>query len=255
MELDLRDYMRIIGKRIWMIVAIVLIVTVATAIASYYYIQPVYEASTKLIVNKSDDQTLNSQVDLNSINTNISLINTYKEIIKTPAIMDKVLAAYPQFHLTSDELSKKVSVSSVNNTQVMTLAVQDRSYTLAAQIVNAVSVVFKEQIPLIMKVDNVSLLNQASMTDVPLPVKPNKKLNIALGFIVSLMVSIGIVFLLEYMDDTLKTEADVEQYLGLATLGMISKMKTEDLRIQPETVSQTQPGKIGGEQKHASINR
>jgi len=251
MELDLRDYIRIIRKRIWIIIAIVLIAAAATAIASFYLIKPVYEASTKLVVNKSEQQTVNNQVDLNSINTNLSLINTYKEIIKTTAIMDKVVAAYPQFQLTPEQLSKKVSVSSVNNTQVMTLVVQDISYVKAAQIVNAVSKVFQLEIPKIMKVDNVSLLNEAKETDTPAPVKPNKKLNVALSFIVALMVSVGIVFLLEYLDDTIKTEADIQQYLGIPTLGMISKIKEEDIAVK----GRTETSKAGGEINHVTINQ
>jgi len=256
MELDLRDYIRIIRKRIWIIIAVVLIATAATAIASFYLIKPVYEASTKLVVNKSDQQTANNQVDLNSINTNLSLINTYKEIIKTTAIMDKVVAAYPQFQLTPEQLSKKVSVSSVNNTQVMTLVVQDISYVKAAQIVNAVSKVFQVEIPKIMKVDNVSLLNEAKESDLPTPVKPNKKLNVALSFIVALMVSVGIVFLLEYLDDTLKSEADVQQYLGIPTLGMITKVRDEDIAGHSKTeASKVDKNKVGGEISHATYKQ
>ena len=55
-------------------------------------------------------------------------------------------------------------------------------------------------------------------------ISPNKKLNIAIAFFIGLMVSLGIVFLLEYVDNTIKTESDVEKYLGLPVLGVIPKM-------------------------------
>lgn len=244
MELDLKDYIKVIRKRIWLIVILVVVSCLATAIISYQFMQPVYEASTKLIVNKSNERLAAGldQININDINVNIRLIDTYKEIIKTPAIMEKVAQQYPDLGLTSAELIDKVRVSSVNNTQVMTLVVQDHSYNKAVQIVNAVSKVFQTEITHIMKVDNVSLLNEAKPMDHPVPVKPNPKLNIAISFVVSLMLALGISFLLEYLDDTIKTEEDVANYLGLPTLAMISKIKEEDLVQHRTSTAKVQAG-------------
>lgn len=244
MELDLKDYLKIIKKRVWMILSIVVLATVATGIISYFFMQPIYQASTKLIVNKSSDQVGLSQVDINTVNLNIRLIDTYKEIIRTPRIMDKVVAEYPHLKMTAEQLVNTVKVSSVNNTQVMTLIVQDPSYARAASIANAVSIVFQDEIPKIMKVDNISLLNEAKDIANPVPVKPNKKLNVAIAFVVSLMIALGIAFLLEYLNDQLTTEEEVEQYLGLPTLAMITKMRPEDL--QNNHSKQANEQRVGG---------
>lgn len=227
-ELDLRQYMAIIKKRLALIIVFVIICTAAAAVVSMFFKDPVYEASTKIIVNQTTAQMATGQLDINQINSNIKMIDTYKEIIKTPAILDKVASKYPELGLTTTELSRKIQVSSVNNTQVMTLIVQDVDYKQAAQVVNAVSKVFQEEIQHIFKVENVSILNEAVIDAQPSPVSPNIPLNIAIAFVVSLMIAIGITFLLEYMDDTIKTEADVLQFLGQPTLAMISRMNTED---------------------------
>jgi capsular polysaccharide biosynthesis protein len=183
---------------------------------------------------------------------NIRLIDTYKEIIKTKRIMDKVVQEHPEFNLTRDQLIQKVKVSSVNNTQVMTLAVQDESYAKAADIVNAVSKVFKEEIPSIyMGIDNVSILNEANRDDNAAPVKPNKKLTVAISFVVSLMVAFGLAFLLEYLDDTIKTEADVAKYLELPTLAMVTKINEEDLGT--ERMNATRQVEVG--EQHAAAKQ
>lgn len=227
-ELDLRQYMAIIKKRLALILLFVFVCTAAAAVISLFFKDPVYEASTKIIVNQTTTQMATGQLDLNQINSNIKMIDTYKEIIKTPAILDKVAEQYPQLGLTPVELSRKIQVSSVNNTQVMTLVVQDVNYQLAAQVVNAVSQVFEEEIQHIFKVENVSILNKAVENANPSPVAPNVPLNIAIAFVVSLMLAIGAAFLLEYLDDTIKTEEDVLQYLGQPTLAMISRMNPEE---------------------------
>lgn len=252
MELDLKDYLQVLRKRWMLITAIVVAASLAAGIVSYVFLTPIYQASTKIIVNKSNDQQGLSQINSDSINMNIRLIETYKEIIKTPAIMNLVAEQHPEFQLTTGELISKIHVSSVNNTQVMTLSVQDPDYKRAAEIVNAVSTVFKEQIPGIMKVDNVSILNQAEINKQPAPVKPNKNLNIAIAFVLSLMVAVGIVFLLEYLDDTVKSEEEAERLLGLPILASVTKLKDED--ANPQSRKAEQQGKMGVSE-HVSVNQ
>lgn len=242
MEIDLKDYIKIIKHRIWIILACVALTVSVTGIVSYLFIDPVYQASTKLIVNKTNEKTTINQLTTADVTLNIQLINTYKEIIKTPAIMGKVAEQYPQLGMSTQQLINAVKVSSVNNTQVMTVVVQDKSYERARNIVNAVSAVFKQEIPQIMKVDNVSLLNEALPESNPAPVKPNPILNIAIAFVVSLMVSVGVAFLLEYLDDTIKTEEDVAEFLGLPTIGLISKIKDEEASVDKTKSSNRKVG-------------
>jgi capsular polysaccharide biosynthesis protein len=251
MEIELKDYLLILRKRIWLILAFVVVCSTASGVWSIYFLDPVYQASTKLIVNKTNEgPTGISQLDSSAISLNLQLIGTYKEIIKTPAIMSVVAEEHPEFGLNANQLISKVNVSSVNNTQVMTLVVEDGSYQKAASIVNAISSVFQREVPKIMSVDNISILNEASLDENPAPVKPNVKLNIAISFVVSLMIAVGIVFLIEYLDDTLKTDKDVEQLLGLPTLTMIAKMTEED--FQPHG-SKSMKGKVT--EKRAALDQ
>lgn len=228
MELELKDLLQIIRKRLWLIIAFVLTCSIVAGVVSVFFLNPVYEASTKLIVNQSNESSGVNPLDLNTVNLNIRLIDTYKEIIKTPAIMSIVAEEHPEFGLTAKELSEKIEVNSVNNTQVMTLIVKDESYERAANIVNAVSLVFQREIPHIMNVDNVSILNTAPLDVSPSPVSPNVPLNVAITFVVSLMLAMGIVFLMEYLDDTVKTEEDVNQLLELPVLTVVARMTEQD---------------------------
>lgn len=250
-ELDLRDYIRIVRKRIWLIVSFVVICALITSLVSLFVLEPVYEASTKLIVNKSRADIGLSELDINTVNLNIRLIDTYKEIIKTPAIMNKVADEHPEWDLSPEQLVNKVQVSSVNNTQVMTLVVQDLSQSKAAEIVNAISNVFINEISILMQVDNVFMLSEAMVLDNPQPVKPNPILNVAISIVVSLMISVGIVFLIEYFDDSIKSEQDVMKYLGLPTLAMIPKVKPEDLAKIPVVVKPREAGELTRAKVHS----
>ncbi|QAY67776.1 YveK family protein [Paenibacillus protaetiae] len=244
-ELELKDYFLIIRKRLALIIAIVVCITAITAVYSIFFKDPIYEASTKIIVNRTSAQAATQDLDINEINSNIKIIDTYKEIIKTPAILDKVAAQHPELGLSAKQLAGKIKVSSVNNTQVMTVVVTDVSYPVAARAVNAVSEVFQQEIPHVFNVENVSILNKADVEDDPSPVSPNVPLNIVIGFVVSLMLAVGISFLLEYMDDTIKTEADVQRYLGQPTLALIAKVNPNELSSKNAGLSKNKNQQAG----------
>lgn len=252
MELELKEYFNIIKKRIWMLVVIVLVSCITTGIVSYYYLKPVYSASTKLIVNKSNEISGFDTLTTDLVRSNIMLVNTYKEIMKTPAILDYVAADYPELEMTTEQLINKIKVSSVNDTQVITVSAEDYSHAKAVMIVNAVSEVFKSQIPQIMKVDNVMILNAAKQVEHPVPVKPQPELNLVIAFVVSLMAAIGLIFLLEYLDDTIKTEADVQNYLQLPVLVTINKFHKDEVKNNKidESLNQQQVG----EKSYANLN-
>ncbi|MFD2611103.1 YveK family protein [Paenibacillus gansuensis] len=247
---EFKDYLTMLKRRWHIITLIVLLTTIGAGLYSYLVIKPTYEASTKLIVNVKQNVGLLGELKLDDINSNMKLVDTYKEIIKTPPILDKVAAQYPELSDSTSGLNQKISVNSVNGTQVMTVKVRDQSYEKAAKIANAVSVVFKQEIPSIMKIDNVTILSLAKADANPAPVAPNKVLNILVAFVLSLMVGAGLAFALEFMDDTLKTESDIERYLGLSTLTTVYSITKSDI-----TSKSNRNYKRVGEPGYATINQ
>jgi capsular polysaccharide biosynthesis protein len=248
--IDIKHYYFLLKKRIWFILALVLICSVSTALVSVFFINPVYQASTKLIVNKAEESTMYQPLDLNAVNMNIKLIDTYKEIIKTPAIMDIVVKENPEFKLNSAQLINKVRVNSVNNTQVMTVSVNDYSYDKAVRVVNAISKVFQSEIPKIMKVDNVSLLNEAQIVDNPKPVSSSPIFNTFVSVLLSFLLAAMIVFIMDYLDDTVISEEDISKYLGLPTLSMIPRTRPEDLQSKSNRLR-----KETGESANVTVNQ
>ena len=178
-------------------------------------------------------ETVTQQVTAADIQSNLQLINTYNEIITSPAILS-VVAENLDMNLTPAQLKSKISVSNANNSQVLNISVQDETYNIAVDIANQVVEVFKEKIPSLMKVDNVNVLSPAVPLDNASPIKPNKMLNIAIGFVLGLMVGVGLAFLLEYLDTTIKTEEDVEELLELPIIGLVSPINDKEFT---ETIS------------------
>ncbi|GAB7387954.1 protein-tyrosine kinase activator TkmA [Bacillaceae bacterium] len=217
--IELRQLIAIIRKRLWILLLVTAFATAASGVISYFYLTPVYEASTQLLVNQSD-RNLKGIYTIEDINTDLKLIETYNVIINSPRIMELVIRELG-LPLQAQELAEKVNVINVQNSQVISISVTDENQAQAAEIANGIARVFQREIVKIMNVDNVQILTEAKPEANPVPVKPRPLLNMAIAFAVGMMTGLGIVFLLEYLDTSLRDERDIEQVLQLPTLGSI----------------------------------
>lgn len=228
-KISLKELLETFNSRLWLIVVLTVGSGLVSGLVSYFYLTPVYEASTQILVNqKTNNQNFYNQ---NQVQTNVQLINTYNVIIKSPVILDKVVKDL-KLGLTTDQLNKKISVASETNSQVINLSVQDTNPNEAAQIVNTTAGVFQTEVPKIMNVDNVNILAKAAAAPNQAPVKPKKTLNIVIGLVLGLMAGAGIILLLGYFDNTVKTEQEIEKLLGLPVLGVIGTIG--DSKISPK---------------------
>ncbi|MDY0940067.1 YveK family protein [Priestia megaterium] len=220
--ISLRELFQVLRKRLWLIVLITIIAATVSAVISFFVLTPVYESKTQILVNqvKSDEQLYNPQ----TVQTNVQLINTYNDIIKSPAILDKVIKEL-KLDSSAQSLSGQIQVTNAQDSQVAQIVVQDTSAKRATEIANTTASVFKKEVPKIMNVDNVSVLSKATLGESASPVKPQPLMNIAIAVVVGLMVGVGLSFLLEYLDNTLKTEQDIENLLELPVMGVITTIK------------------------------
>ncbi|MFT4414722.1 YveK family protein [Fredinandcohnia humi] len=222
--ISLKELFQTIRKRLSLIILITVIAIATSGVISYFFLTPIYQSSTQILVNqaKSEDQMFN----YNEVQTNLQLINTYNVIIKSPAILELVKAEL-ELESTIKELNEKITVSNEQNSQVVNITVEDEEPEDAAEIANTIASVFKEEIVKIMSIDNVNILSPAVVLENQAPVKPQPVLNMAIAMVVGLMAGVGLAFLLEYLDNTIKTEQDIERLLELPVLGTIAQIDLE----------------------------
>lgn len=238
--MELKQVIKVLKSKIWFIIIFILLGTTAVGVLSVYFIKPVYEASAKLIL-KSNGAVDGKLVNYDALLANVMLIETYRDIVKTPGLMEKVVDSYPELKMTPEQLILKVKVNSSNN-QIMSVVVKDDSYDKAVQIANAVSNIMVQEIPKIMNINNVSILDKAASIPKPAPVTPNHVVNISIGFILSFLVSVSLVLLAEFLDDTMKSEEVIERDLGLSVLAVIPQMRKEEVYPMTCVISEEKVG-------------
>ncbi|MFD2131631.1 YveK family protein [Pseudogracilibacillus auburnensis] len=243
--ISLKEIFEVVKKRLLLIVSFTAAAALIAAIVSFFILTPIYQSSTQFIVNQSlkEDSNQGIQVDTNTIRTNVELINTYNVIITSNAILTEVIDEL-KLSTSPEALAGNIQVSSEQNSQVVTVTVKDPDPKLATEIANTTVLVFQDRIPDLMNVDNVKILSEAVTKENPSPVEPKPTLNIAIAIVLGLMAGVGVAFLLEYLDTSVRTEQDVQEKLGLPILGVISTMEAEDIRLDPSTINN--PVKQGG---------
>ncbi|MCT2347652.1 YveK family protein [Bacillales bacterium AN1005] len=218
-NISLKDLFQTLKKRTFLIIAITLIAMIASGVVSYFVITPEYKSSTQILVNQvKEDQTI---YNYNEVQTNVQLINTYSVIIKSAGILNNVKKDL-NLDISISELNSKISVESAQNSQIMTISVIDSDPALALEIANKTAEVFEKEVKNLMQVDNVNILPLADDQENQSPVSPNPPLNILIAAAVGLLVGIGLAFLLEFLDNTVKNEQDIEKLLELPVLGAIT---------------------------------
>ncbi len=215
--IDLKEYFQIIKKRAWIIVLITTIAMIVSGIISFFVLSPVYETKTTLIVN-SDKAPGTDVITGDQINVSQKLAVTYGEIIKSKVVLDEV-AKELKIKGGYSEIEKKLSVSPVTDTQILEVSVQDHNPKRAADIANAMPKVFTKEVKRITKASNVEVIDKAIVPKIP--VKPNKVMNIAIAGVLGVMISLFVIFLLEYMDNKIKSPQDIQKYLELPLLGVV----------------------------------
>lgn len=223
--IGIQDIFTIIKKRLLLIVSITFLSVLISGIVNYFFLTPVYESSTQLLINRKNT---NPQTGISiNVQENLELINTYRLIIKSPAILNLVKADM-DLDRSINELSNQISVSSEQNSQIVAITVQDPELKKAVEIANTIASQFENEIKVIMNIDNVTILSKANEDVSKNPIKPRPILNMLITFMASLIMMIGLILFLEYVDDTIKSEHDIKLILELPVLGSIPMKKVSD---------------------------
>lgn len=222
--LDLSEVFDILRKRKKLIILITSICVIITGILSFFVIPPTYEASVSVIIGKSPDLSSSSQVNYQDVMMYEQVTKTYAKIALSNTVAEMATQKL-NTGITADDFLKCVNAKPETDTQIITLTADSKSAQDAMNMVNALSDCFIEESQKIYPTGSAQIMDKAQLPKYP--IKPRKKLNVAIAFVLGIMVSVGLSFLLEYMDNTIKTESDIEKIVDLPVIGVIPKHTEE----------------------------
>ncbi|AFV02086.1 capsular polysaccharide biosynthesis protein [Dehalobacter sp. DCA] len=193
-------------RKWWLIVLLVAVGGGAGYLTSQLT-KPIYEADTKLYI----------QIDQGMMNE--SFVEQYSKILSSRTITSVITNDIKRYDIDEIQLMSMITIEIEKDSNVFTIKAQNSSPYIAATVANVTSQVFMDQINKIANINAVAILDKAQVPKDPLsnhmPVKT------LLGIFLGLILSISIIYLIEYFDTSIRSAKDIEEELNLYVIGLI----------------------------------
>ena len=211
------------------VVLIVLSFLLISSIYNIFFINKEYESNVKIFIGKQKFKNITETYNNEEINLYQRLITTYSEVIKSKKLINESIKGSKMNYLQDkyenvnyDLLMKNLTINPIANTQIIEIKYKSlnpqQSYDLLYSITENLISYSKELYPNV----NITVLEQVHVNLKPLI---NKKLTIiGLGLILGLIVGIGGIIGVMYLNNTYKNQKSLEEEIGLTVIGVIPKI-------------------------------
>lgn len=213
-EIDLLELFFVLKKKLAVIIAAALAGAVLFGAYTMIFVTPLYSASARMYVLGANT-TIESITD---IQLGSQLKGDYAIMIKGYSILNDVIDNLG-LDMTYEQLNNIVKVENLNDSRVLAVTVTHPVPETAANIANEVANVSSLKISEIMDTVQPNVYEPARIPKAP--VSPNLSKNILMGALIGLVLACAVIIVIHLLDDRIKTEEDVEKYLGLTVLGTI----------------------------------
>lgn len=217
MEIDLLELLMVMKKHLAAILLAGIVGLVIMFAYTSFLVTPLYSASSMMYVMPDNSNSMNSST-LSDMQVGQQLTSDYSSMIKSRSFMEDVIK---KLNLTIDyqQLLGKVEVTNPTSSRILQVTVNDPNPQTAADIANEVASVAESKLKEITGMQAIKIYEEAAVPD--RPSSPSLKKNCALGLLAGLVLAMAVITILYLLDDTIKTEDDIEKYLGMTTLAVL----------------------------------
>ena len=223
--MELIRYWRVVRRRAWLIVLCPIVAVVIAGVVTLW-LPSIYEAQVSLLVRPAQPLA----VDTGAAGlTSDQILRTYARLMTERPLLERVISDLG-LHTDSVSLAKQITVTPETNTLILDVAVRDTDPARARDIANTLVNDFIAHIkqiqqsesknPTASSADNLVVESPAVL---PIdPVSPKPLLNLGAGLLAGLLVAVGLAFLLDYLDQSVRSDDVLRERIGLVPLGHIA---------------------------------
>ena len=216
LEIDLVGLLYTYLKNWWLIAMCAVSGAIIAMAVTMYLITPKYESTAMLyVLNKTTSITSLADLQIGD-----ALTEDFQVIATSKPVLDSAIEKIENDEgktFTRDEILDMLSISS--ESRILVIKAVSENAKDACEVANAVSEAISEQVASIMKSDPPTSVEQAEVAREP--VSPSLKKNVAIGFLVGMLLVCAVLTVLFVANDSIKSEEDIEKYLNTPTLAVI----------------------------------
>lgn len=217
-EINLKDLFDYFVSK-WAIIVITCLAFVFVGVIYTAFLKtPMYNSYTTIVLTMNSDSSSNQSITQSDITLNKNLISTYRGIMRSHRILNQVINNL-NLGVSADELKSNVSVTSDDDTELIKISVNSENSEDAMNIANEIAKVFSNDIQDIYSIKNVSIIDYAEEASNPYNINMVKQ--VILMFLIGLVLSSAVVFIMFYFDTTVKSTEEIEKKIGLPCLGVV----------------------------------
>ena len=222
-ELDLKELFEIFWSKKVQIILIVLIFAVIGIIYTMGFVTPVYTSSTTLVLATSNGENQSATNTTNSITTtditlNSKLVSTYSVLVRSKDVLGQVISNLG-IDISWENLKNNVTVSAVEDTEVIEISVTNENPQYATDIANEIAKVFSDKVAEIYNINNVHIVDEAETPTGPSNINHTK--DVIIFAFIGVVVAVIYVLIANMLDTTIKTADDIERQFKLPVLASI----------------------------------
>lgn len=208
-----RKFLKTIQNRSIFIIVFVVVVELLLAAAIHFWMPQRYEATATLLVSHTAEELNSENAELDS-----RLLKTYRQIAYSDAVLNKA-AESAGINLSADQMRQRARVSNARGTNLVNIRVWSNVPEISASLANSLATALTEEIHNQFRIDNLQVVDPA------IPPKAPSRMHIFVilgaGLLLSLLISILIVWLTDVFDDTLRNPEQVQDVFGRPVIGQI----------------------------------
>nr|WP_320025671.1 Wzz/FepE/Etk N-terminal domain-containing protein [uncultured Acetobacterium sp.] len=223
-EVNFKELLEIIIKKWWLIVLLTAFGFGVAYVYTVKYITPIYEAKTVLYIGQEGGSLGSIDVSLGQLNANSQLLVDYKQIASTRLVTNEVIKNLG-LNMSYEEFQSNILVESILDSRLFTVGFKNPDPQVAKLVSDELAKQLTVAVLQIVGVENIRILDQALVPQVP--ISPNKMINSIIGGLLGFFISLFVIILLFLINDTIKSEEDIENLIGVSVLGDIPEFKGE----------------------------
>lgn len=214
-EVDLRELALTLISKAWIIIFCAIIFSLVSFIINTFVITPQYKSETKIYVLSKQNE---ASITYSDLQMGSQLTKDYQELIVSRPVLENVIIEL-KLKENYESLKKKVDVKILSDTRIISIAVSNESPYEAMKIANLIREYSADQIATVMDIKAVNVVEEASLPTKPS--SPRVMKNTVIGGLIGFIFVSTILVLRFIIDDTIKSQEDIERRLGISTLAMI----------------------------------
>ena len=201
-------------KRRWWIIVIITALTTTLAVLKVRNLQPTYTASAKIFIGKGENyMDFYSQQEMSYYS---NLLSTFSEIIKIDDFLTETLDKY-YLEISPSLVKNNLSFSGSENSPIYTISYSSWKKDNIKDILWAISKEFRDQVKTIMPETKPEIIDTPKVYTI----YPDKKTLPKIAFGVGVVLSIGIILVLDYLDDKIRKKSDLSKIIPVPIIGEI----------------------------------